>query len=96
MNAPGTSIACTTEADAVARIAATGATGGVAGSGAAAPAPPSTKPATPPPANAPAALAASAPAAGGDFKLQNAKDAQGLNAKFATLDANSACTGMFT
>jgi hypothetical protein len=29
----------------------------------------------------------------GNFKLQNGKDAQKLNAQFATLTANSSCTG---
>lgn len=29
----------------------------------------------------------------GDFRLQNGKDAQKLNAQFATLTANSSCTG---
>jgi hypothetical protein len=33
VNSPGTSVTCTTEADAIARIAATGATGGLTGSG---------------------------------------------------------------
>jgi hypothetical protein len=88
VNKPGTSITCTTEADAAARIAATGATGGVTGSngggGGAAP-PSSPKLNTTPPANT-----NNAPAAGG-FKLRNGKDAQSLNAKFATLSANSEC-----
>ncbi|KAF8074997.1 hypothetical protein FPV67DRAFT_1727256 [Lyophyllum atratum] len=87
VNSPGTSITCTTEADAAARIAATGATSGITESGGAA------KPATPGSGNNAAAVAPAAPApVGGDFKLQNGKDAQKLNAKFASLTANSACT----
>ncbi|KAF9525167.1 hypothetical protein CPB83DRAFT_564277 [Crepidotus variabilis] len=94
VNSAGTSITCTTTADAEARIAATGATGGITGSGAA-PAPA----AAPSTANAPAAGntnvmvttgAAPAPAAG-DFKQANGKDAQALNAKFAGLTAASSC-----
>lgn len=62
-------------------------------------------PATPAPAPAPAPgksttspvstpPTAPTPATGaGGFKLQNGKDAQTLNAKFATLSANSACQG---
>lgn len=34
----------------------------------------------------------SSPSQGGNFKLQNGKDAQKLNAEFATLTANSSCT----
>ncbi|TFK71327.1 hypothetical protein BDN72DRAFT_462375 [Pluteus cervinus] len=58
------------------------------GTGAAAPPPAQ----APPPAPAAQNGAASAPAAGGDFHLANAQDAQALNAKFATLTASSACT----
>jgi hypothetical protein len=90
VNAPGTSITCTTEADAAARIAATGATGGVTGAGGAA---------APPVANAPASGSAPAPAApapvAGGFKAQNGRDAQALNAKFAQLNANSPCNGTY-
>lgn len=39
-----------------------------------------------------ATFASAAPAAA-DFKKQNALDAQALNAKFASLTANDACTG---
>ncbi|RDB23349.1 hypothetical protein Hypma_009103 [Hypsizygus marmoreus] len=96
VNKAGTSIACTTEADAAARIEASGATGGITGSGSAAPVSSTPKPSTPPAQNAPAAPATTTPVtpapASGDFKLQNGKDAQALNAKFATLSADSACT----
>ncbi|GLB41792.1 putative carbohydrate-binding module family 19 protein [Lyophyllum shimeji] len=46
-----------------------------------------------PSASAPSPPASSAPAntGAGGFKLQNGKDAQALNAKFKTLNANSAC-----
>ncbi|KAF7796704.1 hypothetical protein EIP86_007887 [Pleurotus ostreatoroseus] len=65
VNSPGTSVTCDTEADAEARIAATGASGGIAGR----------------------SLESRA-----SFTLQNGIDAQGLNAKFATLSAGSSCT----
>ncbi|PPQ90738.1 hypothetical protein CVT25_010126 [Psilocybe cyanescens] len=93
VNAPGTSITCTTLADAAARIAATGATGGVTGSddgendNTLASAPATTKAAPAPAATTPATT----PSTGG-FRLANGQDAQALNAKFATLSANSACT----
>ncbi|KAI0810891.1 hypothetical protein BC629DRAFT_1589635 [Irpex lacteus] len=64
VNSAGTSVTCDTEADAAARIAATGATGGISGR----------------------SLKRAA------FTLQNGKDAQALNAQFATLSASSACT----
>jgi len=98
VNKPGTSITCTTDADAEARIAATGATGGITGDGAAAsPAPAvdndatgsAPAPETPEPAPSPAASPA---ATGGDFKLSNGQAAQDLNAEFATLTSDSPCT----
>ncbi|KDR80530.1 hypothetical protein GALMADRAFT_240832 [Galerina marginata CBS 339.88] len=95
VNSPGTSITCTTLAEAVARIAATGAAGGLTGSGSAASNKSmSSDEATIPPVSPkePAAPAPKAPASGSGFKLQNGKDAQALNAKFASLTANSACT----
>ena len=56
--------------------------------------PPAPKPTSNVPAPVPAPAPAPAPAPGsGGFKLQNGKDAQKLNAKFATLTANSSCTG---
>ncbi|KAG6857453.1 hypothetical protein H0H87_003520 [Tephrocybe sp. NHM501043] len=109
VNSSGTTFACTTEDDAIARFAASGVTGGITGNGAdantnnahattntkttktkktktrVAAAPASTKAAA-------AATATSSSSATGDFKLQNGKDAQALNAKFETLSANSACT----
>lgn len=104
VNSPGTSITCTTAADAEARISASGATGGITGDGSAAPAPapaPSSAPSAPAPPSASAPPSAPAPtpngnaggAAGGDFKTQNGLDAQDQNAEFETLDADSPCTG---
>jgi len=97
VNSAGTSITCTTTADAEARIAATGATGGLTGSGASStPAgtdantgsqdDASTKaPSTPAPSTGNTG-------SGSGFQLQNGKDAQALNAKFAKLTASSSCT----
>jgi len=94
VNKAGTSITCSTDADAQTRIAATGATGGITGGGNPPPPPPNAndqstndKTAPPPPAPAPAPPANAKP-----FTLQNGKDAQALNAKFATLSANSSCS----
>jgi len=95
VNKAGTSITCTTQADAIARIAATGATGGIDGSGNGAAV--STPNATPSAASAavsvaPAAsTAAPAASSASDFKLQNGKDAQSLNAQFSTLSTSSSC-----
>ncbi|KAJ8521252.1 hypothetical protein ONZ45_g2009 [Pleurotus djamor] len=91
VNKPGTSLACTTESDAEARIAASGATGGLTG-GAAAPNNGNNGNAAPAPAPSPAAPAPNnGNNASGDFKLQNGKDAQAQNAQFASLTAASAC-----
>jgi len=49
-------------------------------------------PAATPSTDTPAPTAQSSPAAGSGFHLQNGKDAQALNAKFATLTADSTCT----
>ena len=93
VNSPGTSIACTTEADAEARIAATGATGGMVGDGSAATVPvPSTQTS---PATGSAAPATSPSTSGGDVKLQNGQAAQQQNAKFATLTSSSTCQGHY-
>jgi len=96
VNSEGTSIACTTQQDAEARIAATGASGGVNGGGnnnvqnpESAPAPAPTS-ADAPPQSAPQPPA-TPPADAKPFTLQNGQDAQALNAKFATLNANSPC-----
>lgn len=51
-------------------------------------------PAPIPSAASPPANVAAAPAAGG-FQLANGQAAQKLNAQFATLTANSSCTGMY-
>ncbi|KAF8225526.1 hypothetical protein L208DRAFT_1305895 [Tricholoma matsutake] len=95
VNSPGTSITCTTQADAAARIAATGATGGITGSSGG-PNPSSslsssstTMSSAQASASSSAGSATALAAAG--FKLQNGKDAQALNAKFATLSASSPC-----
>lgn len=91
VNSPGTSITCTTAADAEARISASGATGGITGNGSATPAP---APAPAPvPAPVPAPKGNAGGAADGDFKAQNGRDAQRQNAEFATLNADSPCTG---
>jgi len=104
VNKPGTSITCDTVADMNARIAATGASGAAPAAGAAdaASSPAAADPAPASSAAAPAAPAASSaasPAASGgaapgakSFTLQNGKDAQALNAKFAGLTPDSACT----
>jgi hypothetical protein len=107
VNSPGTTVTCTTPEDAEARIAATGATGGITGDGNAnvpdvpAPAAPTPAP-TPAPAPAPAPASSSAsapqppaaPAAGNSgFALQNGIDAQELNTEFSTLNVNSPCEG---
>jgi hypothetical protein len=67
---------------------------GNTGSGAAA-APPaaSSAAATAPVADSATASPSPAAAGAGGFKLQNGKDAQALNAKFATLTAQSSCNG---
>ncbi|KAG6891213.1 hypothetical protein C0995_008465 [Termitomyces sp. Mi166 len=107
VNSPGTSIACTTEADATRRFAASGVTGGPLGQ-----APSTTDSSNSVPCTintaasanitsastsnlssfASSAVSAAPTSASGDFRLQNGKDAQSLNAKFATLTADSACT----
>ncbi|KAI0033388.1 hypothetical protein K488DRAFT_47862 [Vararia minispora EC-137] len=105
VNKAGTSLTCDTAADAAARIAATGVSGGVDGSGSSSGSSSGSGSASS--SSAPAAgganvaagtsatlsAAASAPSAGsaGGFQAQNAKDAQALNAKFASLTANSPC-----
>ncbi|KAJ7588130.1 hypothetical protein C8J56DRAFT_860838 [Mycena floridula] len=103
VNKAGTSITCDTEADAIARIQAAGGSASLTGDGSAAP---STGSATDSAADpdctddattdaGTGTVAVSTPATGsssGDFKLQNAKDAQALNAKFASLTAGSTCT----
>ena len=102
VDSEGTSITCTTQQDAEARISATGATGGVNGVGnnnvqspEPAPAPASTSAPAPTSKDAPPKSApqppASPPADAKPFTLQNDQDAQALNAKFATLNANSPC-----
>ena len=102
IDSEGTSITCTTQQDAEAHISATGATGGVNGGGnnnvqspEPAPAPASTSAPAPTSADAPPKSApqppASPPADTKPFTLQNGQDAQALNAKFATLNANSPC-----
>ncbi|KAJ7066644.1 hypothetical protein C8F01DRAFT_1124096 [Mycena amicta] len=84
VNKAGTSITCDTASDAADRIAQTGATGGIDGSatgssdaGSSA----TSSAATPAPSNS-----------SSDFLKQNGIDAQKLNAKFATLAADSPCT----
>ncbi|KIK61913.1 hypothetical protein GYMLUDRAFT_42332 [Collybiopsis luxurians FD-317 M1] len=102
VNSPGTSITCTTTADAEARIAATGATGGLTGSGASA-ASGSASASTPANAASGASASAAAPATNNaaastssssakSFTLSNGQEAQKLNAQFATLTASSSCT----
>ncbi|KAF5351541.1 hypothetical protein D9758_007245 [Tetrapyrgos nigripes] len=104
VNSAGTSITCTTTADAEARIAASGATGGLTGSGATSSTGSSsssssssssdatTSNSSSGTASSPATNnAASSPSNSGDFKLQNGLDAQGLNEEFASLTADSSC-----
>ncbi|KAG6910043.1 hypothetical protein DXG01_013767 [Tephrocybe rancida] len=100
VNSPGTSIACTTEADATARFEASGATGGITGNGAAAdsehaqkesPSTASSVTTSDAGATSAASDAVSSPASS-NFHLQNGKDAQALNAKFTNLNASAACT----
>ena len=98
VNSRGTSLTCTTEADAQTRITtALGAgAGAVAPTSQAPPRPTATATATRPPTPSPPAASNSvAPATGGakSFTLQNGLDAQALNKKFATLTANSKCSG---
>ncbi|PPQ96591.1 hypothetical protein CVT26_006328 [Gymnopilus dilepis] len=102
VNKPGTSVTCSTIADAEARIAATGATGGLTGSGSPSSAASAASDVVEPNAASAPAAGNSAPSSaattttasssGSGFKLQNGKDAQALNAKFASLTANSPCT----
>jgi len=103
VNKAGTSATCDTEADALARIEATGVEGGITGGGAAggsgqAPAAKPKKPKTSPaPAPAPAssAGAATAPTPSsppGGFQKSNGLLAQQLNKSFASISAGSPCT----
>ncbi|KAF9077975.1 hypothetical protein BDP27DRAFT_1207573 [Rhodocollybia butyracea] len=100
VNSAGTSIACTTTADAEARIAATGATGGLTGSSASGAAPASSSAAAPAPVTtsaAPASSASSNSAASSSsstssFALSNGQAAQALNAQFASLTTSSSCS----
>ncbi|KAJ7102443.1 hypothetical protein B0H15DRAFT_814644 [Mycena belliarum] len=82
VNAAGTSITCTTQADVTARIAATGATA------AAAPAAPPAKAPAAPPAKAPAAPPAKAPAAAPPAKAPAAAPPAGNNAAAGDLQAS--------
>ena len=99
VNKAGTTIACTTQADAASRIAATGATGGITGDGSSVPASTSagavTSVAATPASASPAAGAtfAATSGSGSGFLLQNGKDAQALNKQFQSLTADSSCTG---
>jgi len=105
VNSPGTTVTCSTPEDALARIAATGATGGITGDDNAnvqdVPAPTVAAPsvaaaptASPAPAPAQAQQPPAAPVAGNsDFALQNGIDAQELNAEFSALNVNSPCQG---
>lgn len=109
VNARGTSVTCTTTADAEDRIARTGATGGLTGSGATnggndgedVPEPESSAtiatnlPAETASASTVAApTATSAPSTGaGGFRLANGQAAQALNKKFDSLTTDSVCQG---
>jgi len=99
VNSAGTSITCTTTADADSRIAATGATGGLTGDGSAAAAPAAAPAAAASPAAAPAAAASSnndastsSATSTSSFALSNGQAAQALNAQFASLTTSSSCT----
>ncbi|KAG6810007.1 hypothetical protein H0H92_013732 [Tricholoma furcatifolium] len=88
VNSAGTSVTCDTTADALTRIAATGATGGLTGSGSSSS---STSAATTAAANV-VASTTTASSTSSDFHLQNGLDAQALNAEFASLTLSSSCT----
>ncbi|KAJ3760229.1 hypothetical protein EV360DRAFT_40248 [Lentinula raphanica] len=100
VNSAGTSITCTTTADAEARIAATGASGGLTGDGSTAAASSASSGTDSAAASgATAATAATNQAATSStssstssFALSNGQAAQKLNAQFATLTASSSCT----
>ncbi|KAJ3872084.1 hypothetical protein F5051DRAFT_339883, partial [Lentinula edodes] len=77
VNSAGTSITCTTTADAEARIAATGAIGGITGDG----------------STTAASSAATSSSSTSSFALSNGQAAQKLNAQFATLTASSCTEG---
>jgi len=105
VNKPGTSTTCDTEADAVARIAATGATGGLTGSGSSSgntsgsgsDSSPSQASATtttvaPQSTATPESSSSTSSSSSGGFALSNGKAAQKLNAEFASLTSSSKCT----
>jgi len=91
VNSAGTSVTCDTEADAIARIQASGGSASLTGDG-------STSTSTSSGSSAveaaapPAESSSSSSSSSDDFRLQNAKDAQALNAQFASLAADSSCT----
>ncbi|KAI0708711.1 hypothetical protein C8Q72DRAFT_790776 [Fomitopsis betulina] len=100
VNKAGTSITCTTEADAAARIAATGVSGGVTGSGdsstGSSSASHSASIAATPTANTAVAIATSASSStssssSSSFLLSNGQKAQQQNAQFAALTASDSC-----
>lgn len=104
VNKAGTSITCTTEADAAARIAATGVSGGVTGSGdsstGSSSASHSASIAATPTANTAVAIATSASSStssssSSSFLLSNGQKAQQQNAQFAALTASDSCDGAF-
>ncbi|KAF9052292.1 hypothetical protein BDZ89DRAFT_1153712 [Hymenopellis radicata] len=88
VNKAGTSLTCTTVADATSRIAATGATGGITGDGSTSFASDASSTTADNAANTAAVVS---PSSGGDFKTQNGQEAQKLNAQFAGLTTNSSC-----
>ncbi|KAJ7115906.1 hypothetical protein C8R44DRAFT_841816 [Mycena epipterygia] len=100
VNKPGTSIACDTSSDVEARIAATGATGGVDGSSQSASTSSSDSDSdsdsdcdpSESSAATPTTIAAAAVPSATGFQAQNGLDAQKLNAQFKTLTASSSCT----
>ncbi|EPT01271.1 hypothetical protein FOMPIDRAFT_1023366 [Fomitopsis schrenkii] len=101
VNKAGTSVTCTTEADAAARIAATGVSGGVTGSGStgssSSASDVSTSDAATPTANtavaiAPAASSSASSSSSSSLRLSNGQKAQQQNAQFAALTAEDSCT----
>ena len=94
VNSAGTSVTCDTEADAIARIQASGGSASLTGDG-------STSTSTSSGSSAveaaapPAESSSSSSSSSDDFRLQNAKDAQALNAQFASLTAGSSCNRKF-
>jgi len=95
VNKAGTSITCDTQADAIARIQAAGGSASLTGDGSSASSSDAATGASSDKASTSqsnTSSSSSSSSSTGSFQLQNAKDAQALNAQFASLSADSACT----